>query len=83
MIGAPPPVLPDGRCSGAIIHHGFSFPEGYTLRFELLRVFLPKLTYSVTGPGGVEASFDWRAAFDDSERSMLRAHLLNDATSYS
>ena len=37
---------------------------------------------AVSGPGGVEASFDWRAAFDDVEGTMLRAHLLNDVTSY-
>jgi hypothetical protein len=64
------------------LEYGFTFPEGYALRFELPRVFLPKPKYSVTGPGGVEASFDWRAAFDDSEGTMLRAHLLNDVTSY-
>jgi len=64
------------------LEYGFSFPEGFSLRFELPRVFLPKPKYSVTGPGGVEASFDWRAAFDDSEGTMLRVHLLNDVTSY-
>jgi hypothetical protein len=64
------------------LEYGFSFPEGYALRFELPRVFLPKPKYSVSGPGGVEASFDWRAAFDDTEGTMLRAHLLNDVISY-
>ncbi|MFN4101562.1 MAG: phage tail tube protein, partial [Pararhodobacter sp.] len=64
------------------LDYGFTFPEGYALRFELPRVFLPKPKYAVSGPGGVEASFDWRAAFDDSEGTMLRAHLLNDITSY-
>ena len=65
------------------LEYGFSFPDGQALRFELPRVFLPKPKYSITGPGGVEASFDWRAAFDESEGTMLRAHLLNDVTSYS
>ncbi|MCX8016745.1 MAG: phage tail tube protein [Rhodocyclaceae bacterium] len=65
------------------LEYGFTFPEGYALRFELPRVFLPKPKYAVSGPGGVEASFDWRAAFDDAEGTMLRAHLLNDITSYS
>jgi hypothetical protein len=65
------------------LEYGFSFPDGQALRFELPRVFLPKPKYSVSGPGGVEASFDWRAAFDESEGTMLRAHLLNDVTSYS
>jgi hypothetical protein len=64
------------------LEYGFSFVEGYALRFELPRVFLPKPKYAVSGPGGVEASFDWRAAFDDGEGTMLRAHLLNDVTSY-
>jgi len=64
------------------LEYGFTFPEGYALRFELPRVFLPKPKYAVSGPGGVEASFDWRAAFDDVEGTMLRAHLLNDVTSY-
>lgn len=65
------------------LEYGFSFPDGQGLRFALPRVFLPKPKYSVAGPGGIEASFDWRAAFDESDGTMLRAHLLNDVTSYS
>ena len=71
-----------------LVHDPFSAallglaPGEYTLRFELPRVFLPKPKYSVTGPDGVEASFDWRAAFDDGEGIMLRVHLLNDIASY-
>jgi hypothetical protein len=52
------------------------------LTFELFRVFLPKPKYAVSGPGGVEASFDWRAAYDESTGTMLRARLLNDVASY-
>jgi hypothetical protein len=62
--------------------YGFTFPEGYRLSFELPRVFLPRPKYAVSGPGGVEASFDWRAAFDDVEGTMLRARLLNDVPDY-
>lgn len=65
------------------LEYGFSFPDGQALRFALPRVFLPKPKYSVTGPGGVEASLDWRAAFDESEGTMLKAHLLNDVSTYS
>ncbi len=50
------------------LDYGFSMVEGWELKLELFRVFLPKPKYSVSGPGGVEASFDWRAAFDDSGR---------------
>jgi hypothetical protein len=64
------------------LEYGFSFVDGDALRFELPRFFLPKPKYFVTGPGGVEASFDWRAAFDDAEATMLRVHLLNDVPSY-
>ena len=62
--------------------YGFSMAEGWELTFELFRVFLPKPKYSISGPGGVEASFDWRAAYDDSAGTMLRAKLLNDVSSY-
>lgn len=45
-------------------------------------MFLPKPKYAPSGPGGVEASFDWRAAYDESAATMLRARLLNDVASY-
>jgi hypothetical protein len=45
-------------------------------------VFLPKPKYAISGPGGVEASFDWRAAYDESEGTMLRVSLSNDVASY-
>lgn len=64
------------------LEYGFSMAEGWSLTFELFRVFLPKPKYAVSGPGGVEASFDWRAAYDESAGTMLRARLLNDVASY-
>ena len=64
------------------LEYGFSMVDGFELKLELFRVFLPKPKYSVSGPGGVEASFDWRAAFDDTAGTMLRASLLNDVASY-
>ena len=64
------------------LEYGFSMAEGWALTFELFRVFLPKPKYAVSGPGGVEASFDWRAAYDETADTMLRARLLNDVASY-
>jgi hypothetical protein len=64
------------------VEYGFSMAEGWQLTFELFRVFLPKPKYAVSGPGGVEASFDWRAAYDDANATMLRARLLNDVVTY-
>jgi hypothetical protein len=45
-------------------------------------VFLPKSKYAIPGPGGVEASFDWRAAYDETETTLLRVSLTNDVASY-
>lgn len=56
--------------------------EGWQPSFELFRVFLPKPKYGLSGPGGIEASFDRRAAYDESAGTMLRARLLNDVASY-
>jgi len=65
-----------------VVEYGFSMAEGWSLTFELFRVFLPKPKYAISGPGGVEASFDWRAAYDETAGTMLRARLLNDVASY-
>ena len=64
------------------VEYGFTMAESWSLAFELFRVFLPKPKYAVSGPGGVEASFDWRAAYDESAGTMLRVRLLNDVNSY-
>ncbi len=52
--------------------YGFSMAGGWQLTFELFRVFLPKPKYAVSGPGGVEASFDGRAASPESGASDFR-----------
>ena len=65
-----------------VVEYGFTMAEGWSLMFELFRVFLPKPKYAISGPGGVEASFDWRAAYDEASATMLRARLLNDVASY-
>jgi len=64
------------------VEYGFTMAEGWSLAFELFRVFLPKPKYAISGPGGVEASFDWRAAYDETAGTMLRIRLLNDVASY-
>ena len=47
-----------------------------------VKLGIPKPKYAVSGPGGVEASFDWRAAYDETADTMLRARLLNDVAVY-
>jgi hypothetical protein len=65
-----------------LLTYGFTTTEGWELSLELFRVFLPKPKYAVSGPGGVEASFDWRATYEESAGSMLCVRLLNDVASY-
>ena len=64
------------------VEYGFLTAQGYVLKFELFRVFLPQPKRSIAGPGGVSAQYDWRAAYDEDEDTMLRVTMLNDVASY-
>jgi hypothetical protein len=64
------------------IEYGFLTAQGYVLKFELFRVFLPQPKRSIAGPGGVSAQYEWRAAYDEDEDTMLRATLFNDVAGY-
>jgi hypothetical protein len=64
------------------LEYGYSFADGPSLTFELPRVFLPKSKYAIPGPGGVEASFDWRGAYDETAGTLLKVTLVNDVASY-
>ncbi|MFN3077507.1 MAG: phage tail tube protein [Alphaproteobacteria bacterium] len=70
--------------SGAPIslEYGFTDGAGNSLSFLLPRVFLPKPKYKIPGPGGVEAAFDWQAAFDETSGAMLTVTLTNDIVGY-
>jgi hypothetical protein len=46
-------------------------------------VHLPKPKNQVSGPGGVQASYDWQAAKETAAGRMLTAILTNDVSSYS
>ncbi|MGI3212940.1 phage tail tube protein [Roseovarius tibetensis] len=61
--------------------YGFSMAPGYALSFTLPQVHLPKPKYAITGPAGVEASFEWRAAAD-AAGVMLEVALLNDVETH-
>ncbi|MFO1156627.1 MAG: phage tail tube protein [Rhodospirillales bacterium] len=63
------------------LDYGF-ISGGSSLNFNMPRVFLPKPKYSVAGPGGVQAQFDWRAAYDAGDATMLTATLINNVASY-
>jgi hypothetical protein len=64
------------------VEYAFLTAQGYALKFELFRVFLPQPKRSIAGPGGVSAQYDWRAAYDEANATMLRVTLFNDVASY-
>jgi hypothetical protein len=66
------------------LEYGFTIPgaEGYALSFHLPRVFLPRKKQEVKGPGGIQATYDWRAAHDPTAGYLLQVKLTNDIASY-
>ena len=67
----------DGQTPVAL-EYTFSLPAGWLFRVQMPRVFLPKPKTSVSGPGGVQATFDWRASKDATAGYLARVHLVND-----
>ncbi len=66
------------------MEYGFTIPgaEGFKLLFAMPRVFLPKRKQELSGPGGVQADYEWRAAFDPAEGHLLQVTLTNDVAGY-
>ena len=63
--------------------YDFTIPgTGFALTFDLPRVFCPKKKQEVKGPGGIQASYDWRAARDPTAGYLLRVTLVNDVAAY-
>lgn len=56
--------------------------EGYRLDFSMPRVFLPKKKGEISGPGGIEQTYDFRAAFDSTAGHLLQVTLVNDVAAY-
>lgn len=59
--------------------YGWTF-EDFSLLFTLERVFLPRPKRPVSGPNGIQASFDWQGSGADGQ--VLTAVLVNDVASY-
>jgi hypothetical protein len=56
----------------------YTIAAGRRLTFTALEVYLPKPKQTITGPGGVQASFDFRGAKNDAAGQMLTVALTND-----
>lgn len=65
------------------LEYAYSIPEtDFRLKMEMPRVFLPKVKSEITGPGGIEATYNWQAAADPDLGYLLRMTLVNDVAEY-
>lgn len=73
-------ALIDKAAGGTPVDLAFSYTlsAGFKLSLTAHEVYLPKPKLAVQGPGGVQASFDFRGAKNDAQGRMLTATLLND-----
>ncbi len=63
------------------LEFGYVIDANRSLIFTAHEVYLPKPKLSITGPGGVQASFNWQAAKPDAGQ-MLTVTLTNDVEDY-
>jgi hypothetical protein len=60
----------------------YVLPSGESFTFTVHAVYLPRPRIEISGPQGVQASFDWQAARDATEGRMCTATLVNDVETY-
>ena len=64
----------------------YQFPgldaNNYLLNWTFHSVFLPRPKMQITGPGGVQAAFNWQAAYNDSLSKSVTVTLKNDVAAY-
>ncbi len=58
----------------------WDFGTDFSLVLSCPRVFLPKVKHPITGPGGVQATYNWQSSGEDGP--CLTATLTNDVASY-
>lgn len=77
-------ALLDKATSGDPVALEFSYviSPDEQLVIEAHEVYLPKPKRAISGPGGVQASFDWRAANNSVAGRMMTVTLTNDVESY-
>ncbi len=64
------------------LEFGYSLPSGESLRLTVHAVYLPRPRIEISGPQGVQATFDWQAARDSVVGRMCTATLINDIEEY-
>jgi hypothetical protein len=64
------------------LEFGYALPSGESLTVSVPRVFLPRPRREIQGPQGVQMSFDWQAAQQESGDPMVSVTLVNARESY-
>jgi hypothetical protein len=61
---------------------GYTLPSGESLTLVAHAVYLPRPRIEISGPQGVQATFDWQAARDSTAGRMCTITLVNGAETY-
>jgi len=61
---------------------GYALPSGESLTLVAHAVYLPRPRIEISGPQGIQASFDWQAARDPGVGRMCTVTLVNGVESY-
>ena len=64
------------------LEFAYALPSGESFTFTVHAVFLPRPRIEISGPQGVQATFDWQAARDSTVGRMCTATLINDIEVY-
>ena len=64
------------------LEFGYALASGESFIFTVHAVYLPRPRIEISGPQGVQATFDWQAARDAVVGRMCTATLVNDIEEY-
>jgi hypothetical protein len=64
------------------LEFAYVLPSGESFTFTVHAVYLPRPRIEISGPQGVQATFDWQAARDSVVGRMCTATLVNDVETY-
>ncbi|PQO22055.1 hypothetical protein C2I36_15015 [Rhodobacteraceae bacterium WD3A24] len=64
------------------LEFGFTLGSGESFKLVAHEVYLPRPRVEVSGPQGVQATFDWQAALNSAEGVMCTATLTNNTETY-
>ena len=64
------------------LQFAYALPSGQSLTLTAHAVYLPRPRIEISGPAGVQATFDWQAARDPTTGRMATVTLINDIEGY-